>query len=1477
MASYNPTPPQGAALNPLVIQHPYQPENDEKHKIRPGIDQVLELDVSDDVFAPGSRSWGNMRKAQFANLCAQMDDLIENFLATAEGAHVLSLKHGQLTNVRLMYIAILSPETYCKMKAQGITSPKQMADKNYSSHLLRLVATPRPYEDMSMNGKHTFANIQMAINTQADRIKLKEKQTKKRKSRDGGDGDEEDNESEFERWQRVGHLGVYQLSDVPVFLNPDSRNRGASKIYSYVHQASQASYFRLVNNYLHTRTIGHGQPQREIRESDHPANPKNAFSVMNNWLKRVAKLAQRDVYAVDNSKQQHIFQASLEVDDSRRNERRVRRHQPTKHLQPEIRFEEWFAQKPGEPLLASTGPNGEQEIRIDALDHLKTPYNGETCWLLDINDFNAATFRHRLFPWAVETASTGVSREKRAFVQNMADISSIMQFILPAGVSNAAALLTSGEAAVEKCVLKSEAELIKLYDHQVNMQPMLGQGITMRRWTAENMRREGEMTRRLEKEFPDEATHRSEVYLDRKRQLLVMHRLQCVDEFVAKMYTAEVTASKARRSLVKYFEDRRADAEEKKEPFIISCPRDRVHNNLSCLGDALVGEMEELDSLMFIHHGHDKIIMKLVGALQLHIPFEGPDGKRIAKLHEYSIDQSTQGGLGKSNSLEVFLMHLLPETYISTSKLTPQFLSGTDASPDEDGWTQKYHKMIIAQDEMQSDLFEPHTSSKGGSNNSSGGNGHSLAQIIKSVMTGGKYVNLFPLKSNDDTGIRKDGEIKVRCELMMYICTNRALTDYAQAGMSRCLIEYAKPFSRDEYPDRPSINVLMTNEANPNPVNRYRLKARFDKWRRNQFLASIVGQIIEGGVKDPIDMSCTDQIYNWVQEVAPMFNLSGFGAPRNMDHYRTRVQGLVLYEVFHKMFDIVGAPFASRPWTFQDVLWFTKHMVSTTEHATIAFGMTRSLFENEALMLTTRLLYEWACSLVDKHKHRSQPTADGTIVYQTNWKDLAVYDRKAVSNTSFYHQIEITSPSCFRADQSQRSEQLLEDLTKELTAFRALHQWGSSLTPDLILRTLQKLQETSLGVPVYQETSYGVEQLKKEPFVHRMQLKMDSKNIWIPCVKPTCAEENARAAQLKAELFKALSFVLNHPYASKRDLLYGMGRTSTPNLFEVISIREGSHKDGDRTLHITGDVSTPLLRDIDEHFISQFNQKINVGKYMHRAYPSNDPLTLMQQLYLFQIPYEIHPPYPTHDPLYFTEDYRARRKMDEYRSKELQQLQLVIREMRLRESQTPALLEEEEIQRGALERMVRLHDMNQELAELSTLRNGITPKMKAILGRKQTNPFAIAAQMWLRQPEHSQPIYPYLIPLANPTQLRNEYERASTKRRKAIPENPLPSCLEHPFTTLQISDKRATALLRYTSMYNLNVKTIQDVEQTGHLLTIDKVQYKVRKSVLLPATIRDEYDEIKERMSEQKENEEEEQGYMDHDESLEDAMLMSLH
>ena len=410
--------------NPLIQLHPYQPEDLLDN------DQVLELELSHDLFAPGAETWGRLRFVENPNLSQEALNLSENFLALAECAMEMSKKHAdQLYNVRLMYISVLSPETFDKMIKKK-ASPTAMIDKNYSSHILRLVASS--HSTLAHQGCHSFANLQQAINSQAARIQMKDapkkKQKKRRKQRrrqqdeqnhddNASESDDSSEEPPAVQWERIQHLGVWNWSSLPVFQNPNAPFRGAAgggvpPTYSYVHHASEHTYKRMVNNFLGLDPAL-DDDGRDITDPESPYNPLVVFSPMSNLLRRQARLLNNELYT--KFRERHF--------DS---EDRKRRDLALSSIQDEIRADRWMKRNLGEPLSVP-GPNELiREFHPKGLLGWPSPYGGETCWLLDIEDFRASTFRFRLFPWAGRsTEDCGLSHEKRAFVRGIPKIERI--------------------------------------------------------------------------------------------------------------------------------------------------------------------------------------------------------------------------------------------------------------------------------------------------------------------------------------------------------------------------------------------------------------------------------------------------------------------------------------------------------------------------------------------------------------------------------------------------------------------------------------------------------------------------------------------------------------------------------------------------------------------------------------------------------------------------------------------------------------------------------------------------------------------------------------------------------------------------------------------------------------------------------------------------------------------------------------------
>ena len=631
-----------------------------------------------------------------------------------------------------------------------------------------------------------------------------------------------------------------------------------------------------------------------------------------------------------------------------------------------------------------------------------------------------------------------------------------------------------------KRVLVDEEPLKALYDHQVNVKPTTGLGgMTLSGWGDENMRRRARMNAQIDKEFARKQWTTDPAlgaeYVDRRRMLTVEMQLACVDQFKQSVHSSEITASLARRSIAKWYNDGVSRADEDGKPFLMSFPRDRVHD-LSALGDALAGEVEELDTLFLLElrgdsskrhfptrsesggpvdcpshttrseqeraareltksvphptphlfaaistaaslfnriectcllllfqqfhvcKGHDRVLAKLLGALQIHIPFRAEGKLKPCGMHLNFVTQSKEGSTGKTFQDETTSCHLIPNTFLRIDRITPQFLTGSDAPPDDDGYIQTYHKMVFFMDELQEGILEYNTEQGNLQSKFGAGHGSSISEMIKTVQTKGEYTWVGPILDSKGSAWRANGQIKERAEISLICCTNRSLVHAEHSSLSRNVIDYAKGYSDASTMDsnRPDVAEKMTDEQTPSPLDIQRKDQRIQRWHRNQFIASIVGQMIEGGVLQPIDISCTDQIWNRVRAESEKNHLSGLRLARNFDIFRALVQGLVLYELALRMFDIPAAPFGARVWTFNDVLWFQKHLVATSEHATIAFGIMRSSFENEGLMLTTRLLSEWALELHSDDTRRNRKQQETSMLprrYVWNSEDDTIQDR----------------------------------------------------------------------------------------------------------------------------------------------------------------------------------------------------------------------------------------------------------------------------------------------------------------------------------------------------------------------------------------------------------------------------------------------------------------------------------------------------
>lgn len=1496
--------------NSRIKEHPYQPQPFSN----PRLTETLELDLRADLFAPGAQCWGFLATTHQKNLSADAEALIENFLALVETAERLKNKCPSTTivDVKLYYIAVMKPEMYAKMmmaKPKSQRTPKHMYEKNFAYHLLRATVTHsrEPNEPWA----HTFGNLQKAINSQISRINLKEekknnrrneekKQGGRRKKRRRRDDDEEDEEEKEEdpdetppetqesKWQKFCQFGIWERSDLPVFENPPLKWKLPPK-YVFVHQATENKYKQMVDKYFHAK-----ESQDEYLDINDPLssyNPVNVFSPRLNFLKRQRSLWQHPLYADIDEKYFVVPRSNnSEVDVQvllRNKQKRLRRR-----IQEELCGELCILLDGHGPLRApGAHPDDWSAFRSEAIVGYPACYGGELCWLLDQEDFRADTWKHRKFPWADKTTQDDV-REKRMFVKSIPYISdSLPSYLMPGGFQLSRDLLSDGEQALMLRVAPTKEDAEALYDHQVNMLPTSGLGsMSIKQWGQRNEQRKADMEAALAKEMSRREWSSVDSHQIR-RKFRTQTQLDCIDEFASKVHSSEVSASMARRSIAKWYNDNvsRTEEEDQGKPFLMSCPHDKQRDNLSVFGDAMCRELKELEELCFMSQNHDLVVAKLIAILQVHVPFRTfKGGPRVCGIHPSFILESPNGSTGKSFTDDLTKMHMIPGTYTDITHITPQFLTGTDAPPDEDNYIQTYHKMIFFQDELQPGLLELKNPSDHRQPNQSSNH----AEMIRTVQTNGEYHWRGPiLDSAKNSAVRQNGSIDVRCECELHVCTNQSLSKFAHNGLSRNIVRHAAQFDNDNEDDpiRPDVTAKMEAAAKLTMANSEILRRRYQRWHRNQLIASIDGQMVEGCVPGygPIDTSCADRFYSWVRRSAKDHGLATMSAGRNLDLFRALCQGLVLFEMSHRMFDVVGAPFAKRPWSFHDILWAQKHRVATVEHAVFAFGIMRNSFENGDLLNTTKLIYEWAFQVHTAHcnrlrakgidldeegerRYRDEREEKRGIVYQPGLapepnvfvKDKIMSKSNNSAVNAYHVDWVIQNPEVFGQAAHASVDTLIKTLAAMLEAFKKNCSWAHQLTEASIAQSLTTLMRTPSRVPLWIDGGPGTRPMPApEDMVSTQILRVDAKKIVLACFEPSILAQRSKIQASHANLMAALQGVLLHPFCKiTRDFLYGANVPDLPHVYDVISVNKNSSSYqrilGSPLMVDNNGVEEPLLGEIDDWFIKQFNVKIDIGPYMLRCYPSNNPVELMHQVYFFELPpYRIKPPHPTHEPLFFPQQFRERRKLQ-------QKMTARRKEMLLLEAPSVVSVDvitstlaaqERDLEHMVEQRIVEHTKQKRELDAISSGRTGLTNKMSTFLDKKEsTSTFDGIALSWLQEwSEHTQSLRPLLTILARP----KKKERKSRNVTNEQISYPLPTALQHPLTTWELSsnDNSKILLQSFNSHYTKHVKTRSDVQvdQRTGVLNIDAVLWSVHGGHLQRYDALDEYD------AERKEDDEE--------------------
>jgi hypothetical protein len=1488
-----PARPTGELRNPRINAHPYQPLLMDD----PNLFEVLELELQGDLFAPGAQSFGLLATDRKLNLTRDTEELMENFLALVECASRLCAKCPSTTirQVELAYIAIMTPEMYAKMMSlpRAQRSPANMYEKNFSSHVLR--ATVRHSEVPNQPWSHTFANLQKAVNSQAARLKFREdklqgkaskprKKPRRQREEKGSDddgsqaeeGEEEDNDEEEQqpetmesKWRRYAEFGVWERGLLPVFENPKPRGVSAAPVvrYTYVHEATENSYKQMVDKLFHA-------DRAELHDISDPRssyNPVNVFSPRGNFLRRQTRLMRHPLYADVGRRYDH---RPARGEDTV--ERRLSRQKRAKRsVQQEARGDLCIASDALGLTLPGESDGAPRQLRSNGVRGYPVGYGGQLCWLLDTEDFTAATWRHRKFPWA-SRASEDDLREQRAYVRSAPSIDpGIPAFLLPDTVSSPAELLSAGERALMGRVLQDRAGLESLYQRQVNMVSTTGNGaMTMRRWGTDNILRGKRMGEELARKFPGDAwkTDRAlgERYVAYKRELLVLAQQDCIDEFAAKVHSVETTASMARRSIAKWYNDGVSKAQDAGHEFIMSFPHDKKHNNLSVFGDAMAREIEELEGLCFVAENHDIIMAKLLAALQVHVPFKTVDGREVCGIHVSFILQSVQGSTGKSFAEKVAMLHLIIGSYLANTRITPQFLTGSDAPPDEHGYIQLYHKILFFQDEMQDGMLEYKEEGQAGRVFTMQS---PLADMIRTVQTRGEYMWLGPILDNGkgaggpQTSWRQNGQINVHCECLINCCTNSDLAKFAHNGLSRNVVCRFKQAADDGEEDstRPDTSAKMAAAARMSLVTIERRRRRFQRWHRNQFIASIDGQLVEGAVPgyEPIDTACARQFHHWVKRSAKRLGLAGFDQPRNLDIFVSLCQGAVLFEACHRMFDVVGAPFAKRPFTFRDMLWMQKHRVATLEHAVFAFGIMRGTFEDNDVLLTNKLVYEWAYDTHVKHNERlrARPAngdGGGLIVLPRYMPgvvvaaDPDVFERRAnaivreESGGITTHHMEWRVKNCSALAQGGSASSSAEHLAKQLAVALATYKsdlpWASGLTEGAIAAALTRMLHTKTTVPLWASSRRSGFVRMRHGVYRKAQLQLAGRDVVLASWEADVDAERARVMGMQTNLLTAIQGVLQHAHCrTPRDFLYGASCPGLPHLFDYVVCGVGAANAPQLTVMNADSVEEPLLEEVDDYFIAQFNAKINVGPYVLRAYPSNHPVELMRQVFLFQVPYDIRPPYPVHDSLFFLTEYRTRRKLSQQRTaRQRHQRRLMAQDAVSVESSL--LIREREQAQVVLENATSLARQASELSSVVGSRAGLTPRLVALLDREPPpNTLERWAVMWLRMWNADvAPIHLLLVELANPK--RKPPRKRNNDRSDAWP---LPPALQHPLTTLEVksSPETAMAMKSFMTQYSSSVKTHSDVtvDREQAKVVIDGDVYRVRAGGLQLDSAQDEF------------------------------------
>jgi hypothetical protein len=1221
--------------NPVVLAHPYYPDVDPEKQINPARHQVIDLEIPHSVFNPSAKSWGAFRRADNVNLARTYSHLIENFLALAHIALSLSKRPDpQIHEVRLLYYSVLDPSTYVNMMENGQT-PKTKLLKTYHSHVLRLVTT-KPPQDAYL--PQTFANMQKVINTQKERLaaeaeknKGPRKKRKRRRSDSDDDGGDDDDQERKEREEadrlikdRERRYGVSNPKELPKFVNDSSfkrsfERRGDKLIW--VPDANATKWVKLVDDMLGRTAV---VEDNDINRPDHPYNPSIVFSPQLTFEYRFHQLEGDEVYK-EYQKKFH-----LRGEDK---------------LQDEIHSKKWYLWKKNKPMTFNNG----MEMHIGNMIAYGTPYEGETCWLLSIVDFRPDTFREMFFPWAIDHISKDNNDEVREYVHR----TPLKSHFRPS------MLLGEEKRMVDRMMAATVDDVETHFRHQVNLNPVVTTGFTKEKWKkdcAENRKRDQDT---LDQEFKDSDMSDPLVLkrrVARQRELRLKTQLNNFEQFMKHIFTSESTNSRAGRAIVKWYRDKERQAKAEGKPLNFSFPRQYKHHNMSSFGDLMANEIEELTELCFVQDGQENILRMLLASLQIPIRDTMPMS---------TLQWSTDGGPGKSNSLKVAQKHHIPDTHMSVTNLTGKAFTSSDQPKDEDGWINYFDGMMMYQDELQPSMV---------GSSAPGSQEDDKPAMFKSMMTCGEFINVSPITNAKDAenGHRDLSHIKARCRTAYQMATNKHPSEFSAPFLTRPLVVKYPHVDKQTHVLTGGVIGKMDGEMHQSEISKLRMEMRFERWRRNQFFAFILGNLIESGDFCHINTRCVRAVWQWLSEVQDQerFSLSGLEQGRNYEQTMGCSHAVVLLDLFDKLFDIPGAPLGpNRAWKWKYLfIYFERHLIALTEHATFAFGMMRSRFENLEYMQSRDLLYKWLkeTSVAYKRSHRQRPaqiTEDSATTRSSQGnqpRDVVEFYRNAVSEGSFCVEWRVRNPSIFLETSSRSSQgefssgyrpQVIQ-LANKLSNFNCCKAFYPKLSRSAILQSVAMMMELQVNIPVWDhqfksvdgmyqvgrqlviETGWGQESVIKVPVIMRWE-KIDDKQ------KQTT----------DTSMRDALEYVLQteHLVGCRRDLVYGARHLAISDVWQTLSLCSRDQLTDEQLANIKKSHNAPLYDDdgkariegveivgsIDKHFLDDFYIEHNVGKVIRWLYPSNDPVHLMRMLYLMSYPYEMRPPYPMHHESYF--------------------------------------------------------------------------------------------------------------------------------------------------------------------------------------------------------------------------------------------------